>query len=470
MRSQTGRAYCPPEDVTKCALKKGGKCGKPNPWIEFRVLYKGTGKSTPATYRKLKNILTPAKACRLAAARSGINTVPEVLAKLRAKLKPKPKPKLNTIRNILTRRMSPNTIRKLVPRLKNETDAALGKIGVERVSVDFSLLEERMKHKEAMTKLLETSKACKVEEVASGPRKYFVLGGVLAYRPERRAGENSVYGEVYRFTKASGLKIRNAAVKIQRRNSKDSRLKFTEDMAMEKKIIAVVNELLENRRTQNLPFHFSVMPSVGDGVCPSYHGFSEMEYQLHVMEAFDDTMHNFLKTPRSDMERHSAAAQYIHGLMAMEARGVYHNDAKPDNVMYKDVAPGGVWEYRFTLRGQPRVAHVPNTGQIWAVIDFSISGSKQSVFTYLTPEAKAWFKGAGTLRPNLINNHAYLIFFTLYRCLGKNHPVVLKTFKALVASPDSLLGNLGFLFRDICYYGKFLDGLDDGEVTLGTLF
>lgn len=435
--SINGRKYCPPDDEDKCALKRN-KCGKPNPWIEFRVLFKGKrdaqGRSlnTPAAYRVYKNKLTPTAVCRLFAARSGTNTVPEILEKREHK-------RTRSLKNILNFR---------------------------RITPDFRSLEERKQHKVEMNRMLAGGN-CGITVLREG---YIVFGGVLAFKSSAKTGDVSMYGDVFAMTKAKGFQIRKAVVKIQRRKKWHKTMQaFISDMDDEKKVISKCNGLLDRRVTQNIVYHFSVLPGLGQ-VCPPAPPFSDTLYQIHVMEALDGICHGFFfksPTPRTHIERISCALQFLHGMMVMERHGMYHNDAKTDNIMYKTVPAGGVWEYTYKKDGKDMKFYVPNTGQVWVLIDFSIVSGRDGVLGYQADNVKKFFMKIST-DPSMMkraNRHTWLIVTTLQDVLGSKHPLCVKLRDTARKNPTALLGNLSLVIHDLVTMEK-LANLEEGEVIL----
>lgn len=411
--SRGGRKYCPPEDPGKCGMNKAKtKCGKPNPWIEFRVLYKGRKDNNSATYQRLKAAgrFGGRMPCRMNALRSDVLDVPEVRryyagrvrwgeeeeveeaqaqaqdVRKRARVVNLAQDFVRKLRSRSHTRVQRDIKRQMLgDRATGMTDAEVDAVDVgEIMQVREGSLQDRVRAGKYLTNVfreefkgLSVAEVCKIERNAT----HRIIGGKILMPVATPKLGVGTYGSVYQYSRDLGLRVQEMAVKV---STVDDRI----HLKAEKIITNFVTDMLVRGVTQHLPVTFYIVPASDGAVCRGRKrladGRTKDDFrQVYFMERLTETVSG-LQSKSADDKR-NAYIQILAGMAALEQEGLYTNDTKHDNVMGLKTTPGGCWHYEvFDASGaKTRDVYVPNLGVVWCLFDFSLVTNRTGVSGYV---------------------------------------------------------------------------------------
>jgi len=221
------------------------------------------------------------------------------------------------------------------------------------------------------------------------------------------------FGNVY------GVKIPNKNIKVAIKEGRlghwEFRRALKKNYPIEYLYNKLINDLIDDKICPNFSYTYSIYFCDSCSLKTLDNKTVNAKCSETVVELFDYTL-NKLKDLRDEVIL-SILFQVFFGLAVIQIEyGMFHNDIKKENILIKEIPPGGYWEYYLNNT----VYKVPNYGYISALNDFGVSKAYRQGFA----DKQYGYRHAEVLRDPKTNDYFFKPFNTqFYPSLGKTGKV-----------------------------------------------
>jgi serine/threonine protein kinase len=195
---------------------------------------------------------------------------------------------------------------------------------------------------------------------------------LLKYVHEPKLLGYGSFGNVY-SVKIPGSKV---AIKEGRLSQNEFRKAMDKSYPMEYLFNKLINDLLEYQICPNFSYTFAIFFCDRCNLKDFNGEIIKKQCSETVTELFDYTLHK-LEDYRDEVIL-SILFQILFGVTAFHIKyGIYHRDIKRENILVKQIQPGGYWIYEINGKKYK----VPNYGYIPIINDFGVSSSYKPGFS-----------------------------------------------------------------------------------------